>query len=58
MADAQGPITSSPSTIPGGYDATSDADLGAWVKTSVSPPGGSEDLWRTEFPDTPPWQQT
>lgn len=40
------------------YDATSGADVGGWVKTSASPPGGSEDLWRTEFPSSPPWQQT
>ena len=36
---------------PGGaYDASSDADLGPWVKTSANPPGGSEDQWRTDFP--------
>ena len=39
------------------YDATTDADVGGWAKTSASPPGGSEDQWHTDFPDSPPWQQ-
>jgi hypothetical protein len=39
------------------YDATTDADVGAWAKISADVPGGSEDLWRTEFPDSPPWRQ-
>jgi hypothetical protein len=58
MADAPDPITSPPSMVPGGYDATSDADVGGWVKVSANMPGGSEDLWRGEMPDSPPWRQT
>ena len=55
MADAPDPITSSPSM--GHYDATSDADFGGWVKVSADPPGGSEDQWSTDFPDSAPWMQ-
>lgn len=40
------------------YDAASDADVGGWAKVSANPPYGSEDLWRTEFPDSGPWRQT
>jgi hypothetical protein len=59
MADAATPEVSSVPAQPGQpYDAASDADCGAWVKLSDNVPGGSEDLWRTEFPDSPPWRQT
>jgi hypothetical protein len=59
MADAPDPITSPPSMVPGGYDATASVTLSGWVKTSDSVPGGSEDQWATRFPDDGgPWKQT
>jgi len=39
------------------YDATSNEDVGGWVKLSDNVPGGSEAQWSTQFPDSPPWQQ-
>jgi hypothetical protein len=57
MAGADAPIMSSPDQPGQPYDATSDGDVGPWAKISENVPGGSEDLWRTEFPDSPPWRQ-
>jgi hypothetical protein len=58
MADAPAPISSSPSMPPAPYDAASNAPTDRWVKVQDDPPGGSEALWSTEFPVSPPWQQT
>ena len=58
MADADAPVVSTPAHTGQPYDATSDAATGPWVKISANLPGGSEDLWRSEFPDSPPWQQS
>ncbi len=59
MADAPDPIASAPDMPGQPYDASSDADLGGWVKLSANLPGGSEGLWRGEMPDGPaPWVQT
>ena len=58
MPDAPDPITSPPAQAFQPYDATSDADSGPWVKISANLPGGSEDLFRTDFEDGPgPWRQ-
>ena len=60
MPDAPDPIVSPPGRDWQPYD-TSDGsgDAGGWAKLADNVPGGSQDLFSTDFEDGPgPWQQT
>ena len=59
MADmGEGPLTVPREDGYEPYDAASEADCGPWVKIQANLPGGSEDLWHTDFPSSSGWQQT